>query len=496
MELDYQKLKFKSGLEIHQQLDANGRKLFCDCPAVLRNDEPDFSVERKLHVVAGESGEIDPAALYASGAIVSGGKIVRCAEDKTFVYSGHKENSCLIELDEEPPHEVNSEALKIAVQVALFLNCKIFPIAQIMRKTVVDGSNTSGFQRTVLIARDGYIETSLGKVGIDTICLEEDSARKIREEGNKIYWGLDRLGIPLVEIATAPDIKNPEQAKECALKLGDVLRSCKVKRGIGTIRQDVNISIRDENRVELKGMQDMKTFLKTIENEVLRQKELSDKKTPTEAEVRNALNDKDCRTEFLRPMPGADRMYPETDLPLLKISRDFINECKKDLPKLRSEIFSEFEKKGLNEEMTKLLFKQNKVDDFRNLTGFYRDVGFIAKMILLFPKEISKKLNKSFGEVDEIVMDNAGDILRNLDKRKISEGDIKDVLVKIVNGESLKDALNVEKKDLSEVEEKILKIIKEKPGLSEKAYMGLVMGEFKGQVGGKEVMGIIGKLLK
>jgi len=118
-------------------------------------------------------------------------------------------------------------------------------------------------------------------------------------------------------------------------------------------------------------------------------------------------------------------------------------------------------------------------------------------MILeICPKEISKKLNKSFGEVDEIVMDNAGDILRNLDKRKISEGDIKDVLVKIVNGESLKDALNVEKKDLSEVEEKILKIIKEKPGLSEKAYMGLVMGEFKGQVGGKEVMGIIGKLLK
>jgi len=482
VDIDYKKLKFKSGLEIHQQLDTH--KLFCSCPSVLRSDEPDFFVERKLHAVAGESGEVDVAAKY------------QVSLNNKFVYLGHDENSCLIDLDEEPPHELNKEALKIALQVALLLNCKIQTITQIMRKTVINGSNTSGFQRTVLIARDGYVETSEGKVGIDTICLEEDSARKIKIDGNKIYWSLDRLGIPLIEIATAPDITSAKQAKECALKIGDVLRSCKVRRGIGTIRQDVNVSIRNENRVELKGMQDMKTFIKTIENEILRQKELSDSGKPTEAEVRNALNDKDCITEFLRPMPGADRMYPETDLPLLKISRDFINECKKDLPKLRSEIFSEFEKKGLNEEMIKLLFKQNKVDDFRNLTGFYRDVNFIAKMILLFPKEIAKKLNKSFDEVDEIVMDNAGDILRNLDKRKISESDVKEILIKVVNGESFENAIKIEKKDLGEIEEKILKIIKAKPGLKANAYMGLVMKEFKGQVEGKTAMEIIGALVK
>ncbi|GAJ06715.1 unnamed protein product, partial [marine sediment metagenome] len=162
---NYEKLKFKSGLEIHQQLDTH--KLFCNCPSILRKDEPDFEVERKLHAVAGESGEVDVAAQYQAGL------------EKTFIYQRHKENSCLVELDEEPPHEINKEALKIALQVALLLNCKIQPITQIMRKTVIDGSNTSGFQRTVLIARDGYVETSQGRVGIDTICLEEDSARKV-----------------------------------------------------------------------------------------------------------------------------------------------------------------------------------------------------------------------------------------------------------------------------------------------------------------------------
>ncbi len=483
-ELDYKELKFKSGLEVHQQLDANGKKLFCDCPAILRTDKSDFEVERKLHAVAGESGEIDVAAKY------------QATLNKKFFYQGHKENSCLIELDEEPPHEINSEALKIVVQIALLLNCKIQPITQIMRKTVVDGSNTSGFQRTVLIARDGHVETSEGIVKIDSICLEEDSARKTKTENNNIYWSLDRLGIPLIEIATAPDIKTPEQAKECALKIGDVLRSCKVRRGIGTIRQDVNISIRNENRVELKGMQDMKTFLRTINNEINRQKELSDKKTPVKPEVRNALNDKDCKTEFLRPMPGADGMYPETDLPLLKISRDFINACKKDLPKLRSEIEKDLKKKGLSEEMIKLLFKQNKVDDFVNLTGFYRDVNFIAKVILLFPKEISKKLNKDLEEVDEIILDNAGDILQAVEKRKIDESDMRDVLIKLIEGEKLEDAIKIEKIDNSEVEEKIIKIIKEKPNLNANAYMGLVMKEFKGQVSGKEVMEIIEKLLK
>ena len=477
--IDYSKLKFKSGLEIHQQLDTH--KLFCNCPSILRGDLPDFYIERKLHAVAGESGEVDKAAEY------------QASLKKTFVYQGYKNSTCLIELDEEPPHEINEDALKIALQIALLLNCKIIPVSQIMRKTVIDGSNTSGFQRTVLIARDGYVETSFGRVGIETICLEEDAARKVKTEGDKVYWNLDRLGIPLVEIATAQDIKYAEQDKEVALYIGDVLRSCKVKRGIGTIRQDVNISILGGNRIEMKGVQDMKTFIKTIENEVLRQKELYDEGTPTQAEVRNALPD--CSSEFLRPMPGADRMYPETDLPLLKLSRDFIDSLKKDLPKLRSESAGELKEKGLSEEMVKLVLNEDKIDELKSLAEIYENINFIAKMIVLFPKEIASKENKTFEEIEEKIIEYYGDILRLLNKKKISEGYVKDILINLVKGKNFEEAINIEKADNSEIEGEILKMIKEKPGLNANAYMGLVMGKFKGKINGKQAMDVINKLL-
>jgi Glu-tRNA(Gln) amidotransferase subunit E-like FAD-binding protein len=479
VDIDYKALKFKSGLEIHQQLDT--KKLFCDCPSVLRSDEPDFEVSRKLHAVAGESGKVDVAAEY------------QASLDKEFVYHGYHDNTCLIELDEEPPKEINKESLKIALQVALLLNCKIQPITQIMRKTVIDGSNTGGFQRTVLIARDGYLETSEGRVGIDTVCLEEDSARPVSRDKNKAIYNLDRLGIPLIEIATAPDIKNAEMAKEAALYMGDVLRSCKVRRGIGTIRQDVNISIRNENRIEMKGVQDMKMFLKTVENETLRQKKLSDEKKPTKAEVRNALPD--GKSEFLRPMPGSDRMYPETDLPLLKISRDMINQAKKDLPRLKSEIHAELKKKGLTEDMVKLLFKHDKVDEFKNLLGTVDNTQLVAKILLTYPKEIASRLDKSFGEIEKLVSDYHGDILRALNKNKISQGDVKDVIMKLAEGVEFKDAIKIEKIDTEQVEEKIMKIIKEKPGLNANAYMGLVMKEFKGKIDGKVAMDVINKFI-
>ena len=218
-------MQIKSGIEIHQQLDTN--KLFCDCNSILRNDNPEFEVHRKLHAVAGEIGNIDDAAVYES------------LKKREFIYEGY-DSICLVELDEEPPHLINHDALITALHVAILLNCEIISSTQVMRKIVIDGSNTSGFQRTVLIARNGFIETKNGKVRIDNVSLEEDSARVISKENNR--FRLDRLGIPLVEIGTAPDIKTAEQCKEVALLMGDILRSCKVKRGIGTIRQDLNIS--------------------------------------------------------------------------------------------------------------------------------------------------------------------------------------------------------------------------------------------------------------
>jgi Glu-tRNA(Gln) amidotransferase subunit E-like FAD-binding protein len=459
---DYKKIGLKAGLEIHQQLNTN--KLFCNCPNTLRSDEPHHIIKRTLNPVIGETGEIDIAAAHEK------------SKDKTFIYQVYDTN-CLVELDEEPPHNINQDALKIVLQIAELLNCKIFPVTQVMRKTVIDGSNTSGFQRTTLIGHDGHIETSEGKVRIETIALEEDAARKITQDEKTVTYRLDRLGIPLVEITTKPDMKTAEQIKEAALKIGEILRACNVKRGIGTIRQDVNISVKGSKRVEIKGFQDTKIMLKTIDTEIGRQQKCIEEKL-CKKEVRRS--NPDGTTDFLRPMPGAARMYPETDVPLLKISRELINEAKKNLPKLASEHKSFLDEFGLNPELVKLILKKNKVEDFKSLIQEHNNPNLIAKMLTLFMPE------------KPIEIDKLEEILENISKGKISENDVKIIMKKLSEGKSLKEASKKADIDLKDEAEKL---IKEKPGLSQGAYMGLLMGKFKGQISGKEVSDILKELM-
>lgn len=482
LKLDYQKVGLKSGLEIHQQLDV-GSKLFCRCPAYLRQDTPDILVKRKLHAIAGETGDIDEAVKHEASL------------DKEFVYEGYSDTTCLLEYDETPPYSVSEGALEEAIKIALLLNCEIYPVVQIMRKTVIDGSNTSGFQRTFLIGHSGFVETSFGKVGIDSVALEEDAARIVEKGEKRAVFRLDRLGIPLVEIGTAPEMAEPEQIKECALKIGEILRACKVKRGIGTIRQDVNVSIKGHDRVEIKGFQDPRMMIETVNKEILRQqKDISEGKT--KGEVRNALESGE--SAFLRPMPGKARMYPETDLPLLRIGREKLNEIKKKLPKLKTEIRDELRKKGLNEEMINLVLDNNVVDEFETLLKVHdKDANLIAKMIVLWPNEFASKLKMNAEDIEEILTERVLEqILEELVEGTISEGDIKGIMLKIVSGTPIEEALKVEKVDDDALEEEIAKIVKEKPGLRAGGYMGLIIAKLGPSVDKRKAMEILNKLVK
>ncbi len=170
MPIDYRAVGLKVGLEIHVQLNT-GRKLFCNCPPIVRNDEPHFRVIRRLRPSMSELGEVDPAAIW------------EFRKHRTFVYEGYYDTTCLVELDEEPPHDPDPDSLEVALAVAMMFNAKIFDEVYVMRKTVIDGSNTSGFQRTMLIAHDGLAKFFDYKVPIQTIALEEDAARKIEERG-------------------------------------------------------------------------------------------------------------------------------------------------------------------------------------------------------------------------------------------------------------------------------------------------------------------------
>ena len=242
-----------AGLEVHQQLDCG--KLFCSCPAGTGSPDPGFN--RRLHATASEMGQVDTAA----------------AAESVRDFSYHQgEGNCLVEADEEPPRGPNPEAVKIALQVSRLLGAQPLEEVHFMRKIVVDGSNTTGFQRTALVSTGGRLEYDGGSVDIEQLCLEEDSCR--RGDSNDDFL-LERLGVPLLEISTAPQLHTPEAVQAAARALGRLLRACHVRRGLGTIRQDVNVSIPEGRRVELKGFQDLGTMPQVVEDEMERQAKLA-----------------------------------------------------------------------------------------------------------------------------------------------------------------------------------------------------------------------------
>lgn len=257
-ELEIDKIGLQVGLEIHQQLSTN-KKLFCNC-SPIESDEYSKKISRKLRASKSEFGKYDPAALFEK------------SKSKTFVYYSNPKSSCLVEEDEEPPHEIEDDAKKIALVVASALKSNIFTEIYPMRKLVIDGSNTSGFQRTMLVSVGGHIQVNGKEVGVQSICLEEDSAKLLGDKDEIREYSLDRLGIPLVEIALAPVSGTPAEVKEIALSLGRLLRTTKkVTRGLGSIRQDVNVSIKGGGVIEVKGVQQLEQLEKVIEYEAKRQ---------------------------------------------------------------------------------------------------------------------------------------------------------------------------------------------------------------------------------
>ena len=476
--------KIKAGVEIHQQLDVG--KLFCNCPSELRQEKPDIIIKRKLYAVAGEEGKVDAAAAYEE------------SKKRDYIYEGYEDSTCEVEFDEAPPHQINPEALKVGLQIALLLNAKPLSVTQVMRKTVVDGSNTSGFQRTVIIAQNGYVIVKCKKIRIDSIALEEDSARRITETKNSVTYRLDRLGIPLVELTTAPDISSAEEAKEVALKIGDVLRSVKVKRGIGTIRQDVNISIPKGARTELKGVQEPSLIPKAILFEVKRQEALVKQKNKVEGTVRNAKPD--GSNKYLRPMPGAARMYPETDIPLVKIPETLIKEVKKNLPKLRSEIIDDLKKKGVNEEYARILVKERRVNNFNELLKNKVSVNLIAKALVLFPKDIANREGLSIeGVCNRLNNEFLTKVFSYVKKSKISESNVKEVLTAYIKNKDLEKAVKSVKSgkqaSTASLKVEIKKVLKQKPGLSKGAYMGLLMSKLKGKAEPSEIARLLKEMM-
>ena len=288
MPFDYSALGLRVGLEVHRQLDTS-HKLFCDCPTILSTKPPTLTIERRLRPTQSELGQIDPAVLF------------EFHKGRTIRYEADPETTDLVELDEEPPHRLNEEAIDIALTITALFNARPMDEIHVMRKVVIDGSNTTGFQRTAIISLNGKLNVDGKEIPIQQITLEEDSGRKTGESKNSVTFRLDRLGVPLIEISTGADINNPEEASKVAFEIGKMLRATRsVKRGLGSIRQDLNVSIKNGALIEIKGVQELELVAKVIELEVQRQTIL--------LQIRDEL-----RTRSLKPTDFTDSFVDLTE---------------------------------------------------------------------------------------------------------------------------------------------------------------------------------------
>ena len=626
-EFSIDELGVKVGLEIHQQLATN-KKLFCNCTPI-DTDEYSIKFQRKLRAAKSELGEYDPAALFEK------------SKSKTIMYFANPESSCLVEQDEEPPHELDIDAKKISLVIASALKSDVFREIYPMRKTVVDGSNTTGFQRTMLISQGGSFNVEDKEIGIQSICLEEDAAKILGEEGAIKKYGLERLGVPLVEIATEPFEVKPHEIKKIALSLGRILRSTKkVKRGLGSIRQDVNVSIKDGNVViEVKGVQQLDQLEKVVEYEAKRQHGLlkiskklqeidwthsdNDRKDVTELFkkckskiIQNAIkknqkivgisfrnmsgmfgyspyegirlgkevaelvrffgiggvfhsdelpnygvensdiddlkktleiNDNDGflilaapeekigvvidqiilrieyirnegipidtrlatqsgETKFLRPRPGAARMYPETDIPPIIISKTELDDAINNIPKSWDDSIKDLQTKyQLNLQLSEQLFDSNYFELFEKITEKTKvNPTFVASVLCSTITNLERNgLDSKLLKNEEITK-----TFQFLEEEKIAKESVEIIFENIMNGKShtIEEAMNntsIETIDESKLEsickeivEKNQKIVENQKERAIGPLMGIAMKELRGKASGETINKLLLKNIK
>ncbi|MGO8807097.1 MAG: Glu-tRNA(Gln) amidotransferase subunit GatE [Candidatus Bathyarchaeia archaeon] len=627
MTVDYTKVGLKVGLEIHQQLNAK-TKLFCSCPPELFKGEPEITFLRRLRPTQSELGQVDPAAYFEFQ------KGVR------ILYESNKTSSCLVEMDEEPPHPINLQAVEILLTVSLMMNASPVDEIHVMRKTVIDGSNTTGFQRTCTIASDGWIKVGEKVIPIQALFLEEDAARKTgtQDEGKTIRYRIDRLGIPLIEIATGPVIYSPMEAQEVALVIGRILRDTgKVMRGLGTIRQDVNVSLPNGALIEIKGVQELELISTVIEYEVNRQlglievkeelarrgvkidalkaelvdvteifketkskvirkavdknqkvmavklpcfagllkrelmpdfrvgTELSDRAkfwgrvggifhsdempnygiTPEEVEaVREAVcaGEADCfvfvadtaenatdalkavversqelikgvpaetrtakddgTTRYMRPRPGAARMYPETDIPPQPITNELLDKIRSNLPEPAEKKVTRITKQyGLNEKLAKQLADSEYMFLFEDLAGIS---GVSASTAAAFLTETLKALKREGIQIDAVNEDQIKAIFQAIGSGELA----KEALSNVFGWLSKNDDKNVHdaiaalglkmftEADLVPIVDRVLEANKAQVEKIGKGAFGMLMGAVMKEVRGKANPELVAKLLK
>ncbi|MBD3312840.1 hypothetical protein GF345_00175, partial [Candidatus Woesearchaeota archaeon] len=327
---------------------------------------------------------------------------------------------------------------------------------------------------------DGHIEVNGKKITIPSVCLEEEACQIIQRTKDKDIYNLSRLGIPLIEIATGPDITTPEECRDTAAKLGMILRSVEgMKRGVGTIRQDVNMSLKGGERVEVKGFQEYKSIPKVIEKETRRHLDIIRSGRKMKPEVRKA--EPDFTTTFLRPMPGAARMYPETDIRTVKPDLEGLEDVE-----LIEDRAGKLEKLGLSKDLAMKVTKTGKADLISGFLEKFRKIkpAFIADTILSYASELKDKDTSKISDKD------LKDIFKALDESRIAKDSVMNILEDIASGNGL-NLDNYAMMPDADIEAEVKKIVEANKDKPEKQLIGIAMGKLKGKADAKKVVEIL-----
>lgn len=274
---DYKRIGFKSGLEVHQQLKTKS-KLFCRCPAGIYHNHNEYNAEliRHMRPTLSELGVYDGTAL------------MEFKTRKEIRYRINNQTACTYEVDDTPPFPIDREALEIALEISILSKLNIVGEVHITRKQYLDGSIPTGFQRTGILGVEGEIQLKNKKVRLIQLSIEEDSCREISDIGHLRIYKTDRLGMPLIETVTYPDMITPDELAEAAEYIRFLNRSTgKVRTGIGAAREDVNVSCEGGTRVELKGVAHNSWIPELSHNECFRQWALLNIRTLLKAKIRD-----------------------------------------------------------------------------------------------------------------------------------------------------------------------------------------------------------------
>jgi len=448
----------------------------------MKDKLPITTVIRKFHPVASEMGLVDVAAQF------------EYLRDRNFHYQVFNNETCLVELDEEPPHNLNPEALEIALQIVLLLNCEIPNEIFVMRKTVIDGSNTSGFQRTAIIGVNGHISYKGKMILITQVTLEEDAAAIVSEENGKVVYRLNRLGVPLVEIDTGIlEGFSPLELQDIAYQIGILARSTnKTKHGIGSIRQDVNVSIRNGPRTEVKGVQELGLLSKVVEFEVQRQLK---EKAKEETRAANL----DGTTRFLRPLPGANRMYPETDIPPVILTKEYIDNLKKNLPEPWTNKLDRFKTKlKLPDGLAREILGSEYLGLFEKIVSSKKvEPTIVANTFTSVIKDLERREKVELSRISEHRLVEIFDCLQD---KKITKEAIPEIIKYLAaypqNGvaDALKE-LDLAPLTANDVREVAKEIVSQPNITFDKAY-GIVMSKVRGKIDAQEAMKIVKSMMK